>query len=175
MNPFSFLFLFLSAAGELASRQHHIHLASCPPYMRDGMPSMRLVRKLGHVLTRPALPRQDAAYPKLLSRCGRESRGRALFDGPSTRSAQRTELRNRANAKHCTVEFKHLEQVQAFHPLNGTDPTPSNAALPFPRSTHRSCPPPRPRLWPSPHIFRPDGPRSGGLARRAEWRTAAIA
>ncbi len=53
--------------------------------------------------------------------------------------------------------------------------TPSNAASPYPRSTHRSCPPPPPPLWPSPHTSPPGGRQNGAPAQPAKSQTGAAA
>src|SRR6185295_18657596 len=51
--------------------------------------------------------------------------------------------------------------------------TPSNAASPFPHSTHHSCPQPPPPLWPSPHTFPPGGRQNVVPARPAKSQICA--
>jgi len=50
----------------------------------------------------------------------------------------------------------------------------SDAASPSPRSTHHSCPPQPPLLWPSPHTSQPASLQNGVPVRREESRTAGI-
>ena len=108
------------------------------------------------LLTRPALPRRDAAYPHA-AKPTRSCCTTASTVRWSVYQSERTKWHSRAEAKHCKVEARHA-RVPAIHPAfsrssassrysrNNRTPTlrplildrPSTSAIPFARDSGTS-------------------------------------